>query len=218
MTSDERNQATGLGGGVWDALKRGGDSLAQAARRLAQVQRLQSQMQRLRARRRDTLQTIGEQVYALHGRGRVRNRDVLQNCEALDQIACQLADLHRQVEELREQARRPASTQEPLDDSFLTDDDFDEEMEIAEPVDAEPVDAEPVDAEPVDAEPADAEPADVETHDEQEFAADEETHPSQEQPGGDERQEHEDEKQHEDDEHEDDERERGWDDEGGEGD
>ena len=198
MTSDERNQATGLGGGVWDALKRGGDSLAQAARRLAQVQRLQSQMQRLRARRRDTLQTIGEQVYALHGRGRVRNRDVLQNCEALDQIACQLADLHRQVEELREQARRPASTQEAIYVGFLTDDDFDEEMEIAEPVDAEP--------------------ADVESHDEQEFAADEETHPSQEQPGGDERQEHEDEKQHEDDEHEDYERERGWDDEGDEGD
>jgi cell division protein FtsB len=172
MTSDERNQATGLGGGVWDALKRGGDSLAQAARRLAQVQRLQSQMQRLRARRRDTLQAIGEQVYALHGRGRVRNRDVLQNCEALDQIACQLADLHRQVEELREQARRPSSTQEPLDDSFLTDDDFDEEMEIAEPADAEPVD--------------------VETHDEQEFAADEETHPSQDQPENDERQGHED--------------------------
>jgi hypothetical protein len=198
MTSDERNQATGPGGGVWDALKRGGDSLAQAARRLAQVQRLQSQMQRLRARRRDTLQAIGEQVYALHGRGRVRNRDVLQNCEALDQIACQLADLHRQVEELREQARRPASTQEPLDDGFLTDDDFDEEMEIAEPVDAEPVD--------------------VETHDEQEFAADEETYSSQDQPESDERQEHEDEKQHGDDEHEDDERERGWDDEGGEGD
>ena len=193
MTSDERNQATGLGGGVWDALKRGGDSLAQAARRLAQVQRLQSQMQRLRARRRDTLQTIGEQVYALHGRGRVRNRDVLQNCEALDQIACQLADLHRQVEELREQARRPASTQEPLDDSFLTDDDFDEEMEIAEPVD-------------------------VETHDEQEFAADEETYSSQDQSESDERQEHEGEKQYEDDEHEDDERERGWDDEDDEGD
>jgi hypothetical protein len=129
-------------------------------------------MQRLRARRRDTLQTIGEQVYALHGRGRVRNRDVLQNCEALDQIACQLADLHRQVEELREQARRPASTQEPLDDSFLTDDDFDEEMEIAEPADAEQVD--------------------VETHDEQEFAADEETYSSQDQPESDERQEHED--------------------------
>lgn len=154
MKSDEWSQAKDVGSSVWEAVKRSGDGIAQAAKRLAQLQRIQAQMQKLRTRRRNTLYAIGEQVYALHGRGKVRNRDVLKSCGELDLIARQLADLHRQVEELREQARQPCATQEPVDDSFLTDDDdLDEatdDVEISGPEDEQEEAGQPED----DQEPA----------------------------------------------------------------
>ncbi len=142
MEKDGWEQAKQASGSVWKQIKRGGESAADAAQRAMHIQRLKAQMRKLRSQRRKTIYAIGEQVYALHARGKVRNLDVLDNCQSIDEFMQQVAQLQEQIDSIRAQGRRArADAQELTDDSFLTEEEDVEEEEAAEDEPADTDDA-----------------------------------------------------------------------------
>jgi len=80
------------------------DLQAEIGRRTARIRRLQGEREKL-------IRQIGEKVYTLHTRGKVRNRDVLEDCVRIDEILGEIERLRREIEELR---RRMAGREKPL--------------------------------------------------------------------------------------------------------
>ncbi len=78
----------------------GGKALQLIDQRAA-IFRLESRIRGAARQRRDLLMQIGKKVYALHKAGKVRNKDVLADCQAIDQLNEQIADLQAQVEALK---------------------------------------------------------------------------------------------------------------------
>ncbi len=108
--------------------------------RQATIQKLASGMRGLERERHDLISTIGKKVYSLHQRGKVRNRDVLNDCVRIDEIGQQMEDLQQQIEQIR----RLAATEEEIvveleDEESLTD----EEAATPEEVEEEEVATEP---------------------------------------------------------------------------
>ncbi|MCX7599056.1 MAG: hypothetical protein N2512_09350 [Armatimonadetes bacterium] len=68
--------------------------------RLRTIRRLRADQQRL-------LNTIGAKVYTLHTRGKVRNRDVLADCQRIDEILAQIERLRKEIEEIKRRSTRP---------------------------------------------------------------------------------------------------------------
>ncbi|MBC7288613.1 MAG: hypothetical protein H5T86_11355 [Armatimonadetes bacterium] len=64
-------------------------------------------IRRLRAEQRKMLEIIGSKVYTLHTRGKVRNRDVLQDCQRVDEILGHIERLRREIEEIKSKSRYP---------------------------------------------------------------------------------------------------------------
>ncbi|MCD6352397.1 MAG: hypothetical protein J7M26_09785 [Armatimonadetes bacterium] len=64
-------------------------------------------IRRLRAQQQTSLTTIGAKVYALHRKGKVRNKDVLAECEHIDEILAHIARLKKEIEEIRLHSSRP---------------------------------------------------------------------------------------------------------------
>lgn len=81
--------------------REGVETLAESLDRQAALQRLAAQGRRLKHQRQELLVTMGKKVYALHRRGKVRNRDVLGDCKRIDEIGEELAQLQQQIEEIR---------------------------------------------------------------------------------------------------------------------
>lgn len=81
--------------------RHGVETVAETLDRQAKIQRLAGQVRTLARERNSLVVTIGKKVYALHTRGKVKNRDVLADCRRIDQIRDQIADLKRQIEEIR---------------------------------------------------------------------------------------------------------------------
>ena len=124
--------------------------------RQATIQKLASGIRGLEHERHDLISTIGKKVYSLHQRGKVRNRDVLNDCVRIDEIGQQMADLQQQIEQIR----RLAATEEEIvveleDEESLTD----EEAAAPEEVEEEEVATEPPgeeqQPEPIEPEPPD---------------------------------------------------------------
>ncbi len=130
--------------------------------RQATIQKLASRMRGLERERHDLISTIGKKVYSLHQRGKVRNRDVLNDCVRIDEIGQQLEDLQQQIEQIR----RQAATEEEIvveieDEESLTDEEAAAPEEEATPkeVEEEEVATEPPgeeqQPEPIEPEPPD---------------------------------------------------------------
>ncbi len=81
--------------------RHGMETVAETLDRQAKIQRLAGQVRALARERNSLVVTIGKKVYALHTRGKVKNRDVLADCKRIDQIRDEIADLKRQIEEIR---------------------------------------------------------------------------------------------------------------------
>jgi seryl-tRNA synthetase len=81
--------------------KHGVETVAESLDRQAKIQRLAGQVRALARERNSLVITIGKKVYALHTRGKVKNRDVLADCKRIDQIRDEIAEFKRQIEEIR---------------------------------------------------------------------------------------------------------------------
>lgn len=76
------------------------DEKAAITSRLRTIRRLRADQQRL-------LSTIGAKVYTLHTRGKVRNRDVLADCQQIDDILARIERLRKEIEEIKRRSTRP---------------------------------------------------------------------------------------------------------------
>ena len=78
--------------------------LAGTIDRQASIRKLAAQIGLLRRERRQLLLTMGKKAYSLHTRGKVRNRDILEDCLRIDEIEADIRALQDRIEEIRRQA------------------------------------------------------------------------------------------------------------------
>ena len=150
MNEDSPQQASqqqprNVGSNMWEHLKRGGESAAESAQRHFSIQRLNSRIRRLKRRRRKLFYAIGDKVYALHRKGKVRHADVLPSCEGIDGIVEEIGKLLDAIQVIQAGASHPdAEPDPPQDDGFLTvaeadqADEPDVEITVAETADETP--------------------------------------------------------------------------------
>jgi len=100
---------------LWEQIKqvlreffRGGkervSGLAGTIDRQAGMRKLAAQISLLRRERHQRLLTMGKKAYSLHTRGKVRNRDILEDCLRIDEIETDISTLQDRIEEIRRQA------------------------------------------------------------------------------------------------------------------
>lgn len=125
--------------------RKGVDSLAEAIDQRSEIVRLTASMRKLNGERGERIVEIGKKVYALHKRGKVRNRDVLVDCERIDEISSEIAEIRRRIEELRMGAANAAVSAEVEDDTPIAEEDMVEraaaEIQAGEASEEEPADA-----------------------------------------------------------------------------
>jgi len=78
--------------------------LAGTIDRQAGMRKLAAQIGLLRRERHQRLLTMGKKAYSLHTRGKVRNRDILEDCLRIDEIEAEISEFQDRIEEIRRQA------------------------------------------------------------------------------------------------------------------
>ncbi len=78
--------------------------LAGTIDRQAAIRKLAGQIGLLRRERHQRLLTMGKKAYSLHTRGKVRNRDILEDCLRIDEIGAEISEFQDRIEEIRRQA------------------------------------------------------------------------------------------------------------------
>jgi len=81
--------------------KETGESAAEMIEQRTQIQRLAGQVRRLDKERNGLIRQIGAKVYGLHGQGKVRNQDVLVDCQRIDAIIAEIAKAKHEIELVR---------------------------------------------------------------------------------------------------------------------
>ena len=127
--------------------RHGVETLSESLDRQARIQRLAGQARGLARERNTLITTIGKKVYALHGRGKVKNRDVLGDCLRIDEIREEIEKLKHQIEEIRLASMGELPEIELEDDSLLAEE---------EPVDEPPAEVEATDEEAEEMAPPEA--------------------------------------------------------------
>jgi len=99
-----------------------GESAAEMIEQRTLIQRLALQVRRLDKERGNLLREIGAKVYGLHGQSKVRNQDVLVDCQRIDAIIVEIGRLKHEIETIRV-ASLEKGIEIPLmqDESALTD-------------------------------------------------------------------------------------------------
>ena len=101
--------------GLWEQIKqvlreffRGSkkrvSGLAGTIDRQAGMRKLAGQIGLLRRERHQRLLTMGKKAYSLHTRGKVRNRDILEDCLRIDEIVAEINEFQDRIEQIRRQA------------------------------------------------------------------------------------------------------------------
>ncbi len=101
--------------GLWEQIKqvlreffRGSkervSGLAGTIDRQAGMRKLAAQIGLLRRERHQRLLTMGKKAYSLHTRGKVRNRDILEDCLRIDEIEAEVNEFQDRIEQIRRQA------------------------------------------------------------------------------------------------------------------
>jgi len=85
--------------------------LAGTIDRQASIRKLAAQIGLLRRERHQLLLTMGKKAYSLHTRGKVRNRDILEDCLRIDEIEAEVSEFQDRIEEIR---RQPGPEQDLL--------------------------------------------------------------------------------------------------------
>lgn len=128
--SDFMSRVRDLGQLFWRNARESGEAAAEALEQRAAIQRLAGQIRKLDKERGELVRQIGGKVYALHSQGKVRNQDVLVDCQRIDEIKQEIAGLQQDIEKIR-----AASLEKGLEIPVLSDESgLTEEAEGNEPV------------------------------------------------------------------------------------
>ena len=126
--------------GLWEQIKqvlreffRGGkkrvSGLAGTIDRQAGMRKLAAQIGLLRREGHQLLLTMGKKAYSLHARGKVRNRDILEDCLRIDEIGAEVSEFQDRIEQIRRQAGPEEDLIVELEDEQPV---AEEEVEVAE--------------------------------------------------------------------------------------
>lgn len=139
MSDDTWDEARSLGSRIWQELKKATSTAADSADRHLKITKLRRKLKRLISQERDVNRGIGEKVYQLHQKGKVRNTDILEECRHIDELRENMEDIENQIREL--QTEKEEKEAELEDEDFLTDEEDDsEESEVAVEVETPPAD------------------------------------------------------------------------------
>ena len=133
----------------------------------AAIQKKFSRIRQLMRQRQETTVGMGAKVYSLHRKGKVRNTDLLADCNKLDDIAEQIEVVKREIEELRDKSAGVKQEEPEMTDESPVVDEEDAEETVAVEVTVTTV-ADVVDAEEVmetEPDPDDAGPGDGDCED-----------------------------------------------------
>lgn len=120
------------------------------------TQRLRT-LRKLRGDQQQALRLIGAKVYTLHTLGKVRNKDVLVDCQHIDEILARIERLKHEIEEIKRRSTKPEvkliqiDDEEPLTEAMSVDEEAPEEPAPAE--EAPSVEVEAADEAPADQPP-----------------------------------------------------------------
>jgi hypothetical protein len=119
---------------VGEYVRRGSEAAGEWLDEQAAITQRAQAIRRLRAEHQRLLLTIGGKVYTLHTRGKVRNRDVLEDCQRVDEILAHIERLRREIEEIkRRSVRAEVRLPEVKDEQPLVEAEAEEEAVAASP-------------------------------------------------------------------------------------
>lgn len=107
--------------------------VAGSLRQQATMQKLAIRIRALKRERSEIVKTIGKKVYFLYTQGNVRNRDVLSDCQRLDEAGQEIETLRQQMEEVRSQAAAGEQLVVEIEEQTPLTKEAEEEAEPAEP-------------------------------------------------------------------------------------
>jgi chromosome segregation ATPase len=111
--------------------KTGGSSAAEWWDEKSAIQKRAAQMRKLNRQRQATVAGIGAKVYALHRRGKVRNRDLLADCQKIDEVDAEMERLKGEIEEIKRRKQQAAAEPAELEDDAPVVDESDIEERVA---------------------------------------------------------------------------------------
>ena len=114
--------------------KHSAGAIAESVRRRAGMQKLAASIRGLNRERSRLIRSIGKKVYSLHGRGQVRNRDVLSDCLRIDEAGQEIEALQEQIEELRREAVAGEELVVEVEDEAPVTEEAEEETGAVEPL------------------------------------------------------------------------------------
>lgn len=109
------------------------DELTSALSTQRQIRGLQRQITDLVRERDQIMMDIGAKVYALHGRGKVRNADIIPLCERISEISKRIEVLNARLRELAQ----------PKPRGLMAEPDLTDEAELGAEAEDEPAPTEP---------------------------------------------------------------------------
>ena len=140
--------------------KTGGSSAAEWWDEKSAIQKRAAQMRKLNRQRREVTVRIGSKVYTLHRRGKVRNRDLLADCQKIDEVDAEVERLKAEIEEIRKRKQQAPTEPAELEDHSPVVDESDIEERVAIEVEEPGEEEEVVEAETETGEEGE-EPADI---------------------------------------------------------
>ncbi|MGC9319354.1 MAG: hypothetical protein ACP5KN_15080 [Armatimonadota bacterium] len=118
--------------------RRTGNVVSQWWEEVSAIQERRSEIRELSRERRRLLVEMGTKVYSLHRKGKVQNRDLLGDCERIDEIGDTIERLEQEIAELkRTAAAKPPKTIEVEDESSVVSEEDIEEPAAEEPAEGE---------------------------------------------------------------------------------
>lgn len=109
------------------------DIIAVAIDKRSEMSKAAAAIRKANRERDDLVVEIGKKVYSLHTRGKVTNKDVLGDCEHIDEINAEVAGLRDKIEEIRRGLADKGITVELEDASELSEEAPEEPSEAPEP-------------------------------------------------------------------------------------
>jgi hypothetical protein len=113
------------------------------------TQRLRT-LRKLRGDQQQALRLIGAKVYTLHTLGKVRNKDVLVDCQHIDEILARIERLKKEIEEIKRHSTKPEVKLIKIEDDELLTEPGEEDapvspeaMTVEEPTETAPAEEAP---------------------------------------------------------------------------
>lgn len=143
--ADIKKTLTDVGRQIARWAKTGGSTAAEWWEEKSAIQARASEIRKLNRQRHEVVVGIGSKVYTLHRRGKVRNRDLLTDCERIDDIGDDIERLKAEIEEIRRRRQEAQLPPEQIEDDSPVVDEADVDTSVAaeEPAPEEEAPAQP---------------------------------------------------------------------------